>query len=272
MSFCSHDDVHTTIQRNPPHLCAMDKRTFLKITGAAGAGLVLAPWAGCATSTSEQGSKGSGVYGADSFALPALGFGTAALAPAIDQRTMEIHHGKHHAGYVRKLNAAAEGRAIVGDGSLESLLRQVAPEDAALRNNGGGHFNHTLYWEILTPGGSSEPQGTLAELLVRDLGGTDAFAEAFAEAGATQFGSGWAWLMVNQEGKLEVTSTANQDNPLMSQCVDRPGVPILGMDVWEHAYYLNYQNRRSDYIKAFLGLVNWDAVGARLQAADALIR
>lgn len=250
----------------------MDKRTFLKITGAAGAGLVLAPWAGCATSTSEQGATELDVFGADAFALPALGFETTALAPAIDQETMEIHHGKHHAGYVRKLNAAAEGRTKVGDGSLASLLRQVAPDDAALRNNGGGHFNHTLYWEILTPGGPSAPQGTLAELLVRDFGTLDAFAETFAKAGATQFGSGWAWLMVSPEGKLEVTSTANQDNPLMSQCVERPGAPILGMDVWEHAYYLNYQNRRSDYIKAFLGLVNWDAVGARLQDVEGMLR
>ena len=153
------------------------------------------------------------------------------------------------------------------DGSLEALLAQVTPENAALRNNGGGHFNHTLYWEALRPGGPATPEGDLAELIGRDLGGMEAFATAFAKAGATQFGSGWAWLMVNGAGKLEVTSTPNQDNPLMKNCVDAPGTPILGMDVWEHAYYLNYQNRRKDYIQAFLGLVNWESVAARLEGA-----
>lgn len=250
----------------------MDKRTFLKMTGVAGAGWMLTPWMGCAPGESEGADSGVTTFGPETFALPALGFATDALAPAIDAATMEIHHGKHHAGYVRKLNAALDGVSVALDGSLESLLNGVTPENAALRNNGGGHFNHSLYWEVLRPGGPAAPEGDLAELIARDLGGVAAFAEAFAKAGATQFGSGWAWLMVNEAGALEVTSTPNQDNPLMTQCVDRPGTPILGMDVWEHAYYLNYQNRRTDYIQAFLSLVNWEAVAARLEGAMGRVR
>ena len=249
----------------------MDKRTFLKITGAAGAGVVLTPWLGCAPGSSESTSTAR-VYGGETFNLPSLGFAVDALAPAIDMATMEIHHGKHHAGYVRKLNAALEGRPMAADGSLEALLAEVQPEDSALRNNGGGHFNHTLYWEVLRPGGPAAPEGDLAELIRRDLGGVEAFVETFAKAGATQFGSGWAWLMVNGEGQLAVSSTPNQDNPLMAKCVAETGTPILGMDVWEHAYYLNYQNRRKDYIEAFLGLVNWEAVSARLEAALPKVR
>ena len=249
----------------------MDKRTFLKVTGAAGAGIVLTPWLGCAPGSSDSPSTAK-VYGGETFSLPSLGFAVDALAPAIDMATMEIHHGKHHAGYVRKLNAALDGRPMVADGSLEALLAEVQPEDRALRNNGGGHFNHTLYWEVLRPGGLDAPEGDLAELLRRDLGGVESFVESFAKAGATQFGSGWAWLIVNGEGKLEVTSTPNQDNPLMANCVAETGTPILGMDVWEHAYYLNYQNRRKDYIAAFLGLVNWETVSARLETALPKVR
>ena len=252
----------------------MDKRTFLKVTGAAGAGLVLTPWLGCAPGSSEGQTPASPstTFGPNTFSLPELGFSVEALAPAIDAATMDIHHGKHHAGYVRKLNAALDGSTLAGDGSLESLLGLVSPDNAVLRNNGGGHYNHTLYWEVLRPGGPSAPEGDLAALIARDLGGVEAFATAFAKAGATQFGSGWAWLMVNAEGKLEVTSTPNQDNPLMTQCVSRTGTPILGMDVWEHAYYLNYQNRRKDYIQAFLSLVNWEAVSARLEGALGQVR
>ena len=231
----------------------MDKRTFLKVTGAAGAGLVLTPWMGCAPSN-PQSSQATTTFGPETFKLPELGFGFDALAPAIDAATMEIHHGKHHAGYVRKLNAALDGTSTSGDGRLESLLAEVSPDNAALRNNGGGHYNHTLYWEVMR------------------LGGVEAFAAAFAKAGVSQFGSGWAWLMVNGEGKLEVTSTPNQDNPLMTQCVERTGTPILGMDVWEHAYYLNYQNRRKAYIEAFMSVVNWEAVSARLEGTLSQVR
>ena len=235
---------------------------------------MLSPWLGCASGESPeslQGSAGS-TFGPETFKLPALGFSKDALAPGIDAETMDIHHGKHHAGYVRKLNAALDGTSSSTDGSLESLLAEVASDNAALRNNGGGHFNHTLYWEVLRPGGPSAPEGDLAELIGRDLDGVEAFASAFAKAGATQFGSGWAWLMVNGAGKLEVTSTPNQDNPLMRNCAENPGTPILGMDVWEHAYYLNYQNRRKDYIQAFLGLVNWESVSARLEGAMAQVK
>lgn len=254
-------------ERVHAHLCVMNKRTFLKVTGAASAGLVLAPWMGCSSGDQEAPASGANIFGPETFALPDLGFDTGALAPAIDAATMDIHHGKHHAGYVRKLNAALEGKEVASASSLESLLANVNPDNAALRNNGGGHYNHTLYWEVLRPGGPASPEGDLAELLVRDLGGIESFVAAFAAAGATQFGSGWAWLMVNDKGKLEVTSTANQDNPLMSKCVERAGTPILGMDVWEHAYYLNYQNRRKDYIQAFLSLINWESVALRLEGA-----
>ena len=263
--------AHHKGQRIPFHLCVMDKRTFLKVTGAAGAGIVLTPWMGCAPGSTESKPTAS-AFGDETFTLPPLGFAFDALSPAIDMATMEIHHGKHHAGYVRKLNAALEGRPMSSDGSLEALLAEVQPEDSALRNNGGGHFNHTLYWEVMRPGGPEAPEGDLAELLRRDLGGVEAFVEAFAKAGATQFGSGWAWLMVNAEGQLAVSSTPNQDNPLMAKCAEETGTPILGMDVWEHAYYLNYQNRRKDYIEAFLGLVNWEAVSARLETALPQVR
>ena len=248
----------------------MDKRTFLKITGAAGTGVLLAPWLGCA-----DGSKGAmetGVWGEEAFELPPLGFATDALAPSLDQATMEIHHGKHHAGYVRKLNAALAGRAKGAEGNLVQLLQEMNPEDAAIRNNGGGHFNHTLFWEVLRPGGPALPEGNLAQLIDRDLGGVEPFAEAFAAAGAKQFGSGWAWLFINQDGALEVSSTPNQDNPLMVSCVERSGTPILGMDVWEHAYYLQYQNRRKDYIQAFLSMVNWASVSARLEGAAGQVK
>ena len=264
--------AHLIWKRFRGHLCLMDKRTFLKITGAAGAGLVLTPWMGCEPKDAQSGSTAMTTFGPESFKLPELGFSLDALSPSIDALTMEIHHGKHHAGYVRKLNAALDGLTLANDGSLESLLQGVSAEDAALRNNGGGHYNHTLYWEVLRPGGPDAPEGALAELILRDLGGVESFAEAFAKAGATQFGSGWAWLMVNGEGKLEVSSTPNQDNPLMTQCVAQTGTPILGMDVWEHAYYLNYQNRRKDYIQAFLHLVNWSAVSERLERAISIVR
>ena len=250
----------------------MDKRTFLKITGAAGAGLVLTPWMGCAPGEPE------GQPSAHHHLRPR---NVHASSPWVcDGRIGTRHRCGHHGDSPREascglrpeLNAALDGVSVGLDGSLESLLAWVAPDNTALRNNGGGHYNHTLYWEVLRPGGPAAPEGDLAELIARDLGGVESFAAAFAKAGATQFGSGWAWLIVNGEGKLEVTSTANQDNPLMTQCVERTGTPILGMDVWEHAYYLNYQNRRKDYIQAFLSLVNWEAVSARLDGAVGAVR
>ncbi len=201
--------------------------------------------------------------------LPDLPYAKDALEPTIDARTMEIHQGKHHATYVNNLNAALESHADLAAKSIEELISDLSavPESirTAVRNNGGGHYNHTLFWQIMGPSAGSAPSGELAAAIDAELGGLDAFKEAFAKAGATRFGSGWAWLVV-VDGKLVVTSTPNQDNPLMKGVADVVGTPILGLDVWEHAYYLNYQNRRPDYIAAWWDVVNWDKV-AELYAA-----
>jgi superoxide dismutase, Fe-Mn family len=201
--------------------------------------------------------------------LPELGYAANALEPVIDARTMEIHHGKHHAAYVNNLNAALEKYPELQAKSAEELIRDLSavPEDIrmAVRNNGGGHVNHTMFWTLLKVG-STGPTGELAAAIDAELGGFDAFKEAFSKAGATRFGSGWAWLCVKADGKLCVCSTPNQDNPIMAGVAECPGTPILGLDVWEHAYYLNYQNRRPDYIKAFWDVINWDRV-AELYAA-----
>lgn len=197
--------------------------------------------------------------------LPPLPYEYNVLEPHIDEMTMRIHHDKHHAAYVNNLNAALEGQAALQEKGLEDLLRNMnsVPENirTAVRNNGGGHHNHTLFWEIMAPGGSNTPMGALADAINATFGSFDAFKEQFAKAGATRFGSGWAWLIVDQSGKLAVTSTANQDSPLMDG-----NTPILGMDVWEHAYYLKYQNRRPDYMAAFFNVINWDEVGNRYGA------
>ncbi|HOV06167.1 MAG TPA: superoxide dismutase [Anaerolineaceae bacterium] len=193
------------------------------------------------------------------FELPPLKFAFDALEPAIDARTMEIHHDKHHATYVTNLNKALESAPEWTEKSIEEILKDInsVPEAirTAVRNNGGGHANHSLFWEILTPGGKKEPAGGLLKELEKTFGSVDAFVEKFTTAATTRFGSGWAWLVVDGEKKLQVYSTANQDSPLMDH-----HVPILGLDVWEHAYYLNYQNRRPDYIKAFWTVVNWSFV------------
>lgn len=197
------------------------------------------------------------------FELPNLPYAYDALEPHIDARTMEIHHGKHHAGYTSKLNAAIEGTEMEGK-DIESLLSNHS-DNGAVRNNGGGFYNHTLFWSIMSPNGGGAPSGDLAAAIDADLGGWDAFKQSFANAAATRFGSGWAWVCV-KDGKLEVCSSANQDNPLMPG-VGCGGTPIIGLDVWEHAYYLNYQNRRPDYIAAFFNVIDWDAVGQRYAAA-----
>ena len=191
------------------------------------------------------------------FELPNLPYNHDALEPNIDTQTMQIHHGKHHQGYVNNLNAAIAGTEHEGK-SIEELLK-TANSIPAIRNNGGGHFNHSLFWTVMSPNGGGNPSGKLAAAIEADLGGLDAFKDAFAKAAATRFGSGWAWLCVSN-GKLCVCSTANQDNPIMGEGCE--GTPILGLDVWEHAYYLNYQNRRTAYIDAFMSLVNWDVVAA----------
>jgi Fe-Mn family superoxide dismutase len=193
------------------------------------------------------------------FELPNLPYAYDALEPHIDARTMEIHHGKHHAGYTNNLNNAVAGTDMDGK-SIEDLLRNHS-DNGAVRNNGGGFWNHALFWNSMSPNGGGTPSGALAEAIDRDFGSFENFKDAFSKAAATRFGSGWAWLCVN-DGKLEVCSSANQDNPLMPG-VGCGGHPILGLDVWEHAYYLNYQNRRPDYINAFFNVIDWNAVAAR---------
>jgi Fe-Mn family superoxide dismutase len=198
------------------------------------------------------------------FELPALPYATNALEPNIDSRTMEIHHGKHHNGYVTNLNNAIAGTDLEGK-SLEELLK-VAGSNTAVRNNGGGHYNHSLFWTILSPNGGGAPTGELAAAIDAKFGSFDALKETFNKAAATRFGSGWAWLCIDTKKELCVCSSPNQDNPLMdiSEC---PGTPIMGLDVWEHAYYLNYQNRRPDYISAFWNLINWEEVSKNYAAA-----
>ena len=198
------------------------------------------------------------------FELPSLPYALNALEPHIDARTMEIHHGKHHNAYVTNLNAAIAGTDLEGK-SLEELMK-VAGSNAAVRNNGGGHWNHSLFWQILSPTGGGLPTGALAAAIDAKFGSFDAFKETFNKAGATRFGSGWAWLCVDTKKELCVCSSPNQDNPLMDVS-DCPGTPILGLDVWEHAYYLHYQNRRPDYIAAFWNLVNWEEVSKRYAAS-----
>ena len=194
------------------------------------------------------------------FELPELTYAHDALEPHIDTKTMQIHHGKHHAGYTAKLNAAIAGTDLEGK-SIVEILRGLDMSNGALRNNGGGYFNHNLFWEVMSPNGGGTPEGELASAINDAFGSFEAFKDAFSAAAATQFGSGWAWLCVNKEGKLEVCSTPNQDNPLMPG-VNCEGTPILGLDVWEHAYYLNYQNRRPDYIEAFFNVINWEKVAS----------
>ncbi len=198
------------------------------------------------------------------FELPSLPYAPDALEPYIDKATMEIHHGKHHAAYVNNLNSAIEGTPLAGK-SIEEIMKSISSSSAAVRNNGGGHYNHTLFWTILSKN-ESKPSSELAAAIDKAFGSFDSFKEEFAKAGATRFGSGWAWLIVDQSGELKVTSTPNQDNPLMD-IAEVKGTPILGMDVWEHAYYLKYQNRRPDYISAFWSVVNWEEVSKRYAAA-----
>ncbi len=199
------------------------------------------------------------------YTLPELPYASDALQPHIDAQTMEIHHGKHHNAYVTKVNGALEG-AGVAEQSIEDLCRNIesVPENirTAVRNNGGGHANHSLFWTVMSADGGGEPSGDLAAAIQSELGGFASFQEAFSNAATTRFGSGWAWLSVDPAGKLVVESTPNQDNPYMAG-----STPILGLDVWEHAYYLNYQNRRPDYVAAFYNVVDWNAVGERYVAA-----
>ena len=198
------------------------------------------------------------------FELPELGYAYDALEPNIDARTMEIHHSKHHNGYTTKLNGAIAGTDLETS-SIENILGNLDMNNGAVRNNGGGFYNHSLFWSVMNPNNSGELTGELKEAIMTEFGSFDAFKDAFSNAAATQFGSGWAWLCVHPGGKVEVCSTPNQDNPLMPG-VTCGGTPILGIDVWEHAYYLNYQNRRPDYINAFFNVINWNEVASRYAA------
>jgi Fe-Mn family superoxide dismutase len=194
------------------------------------------------------------------FELPQLPYAKDALEPHIDAKTMEIHHGKHHNGYTTKLNGALEGSGMESD-TIETILENLDMNNAGLRNNGGGYYNHCLFWEVMSPNGGGTPSGALAQAIDTAYGSFEDFKTAFSNAAATQFGSGWAWLCVQKGGGVEVCSSANQDNPLMPG-IGCGGTPILGLDVWEHAYYLNYQNRRPDYINAFFNVINWEKVSA----------
>ena len=199
-----------------------------------------------------------------SFQLPDLSYDHNALEPYIDSKTMQIHHGKHHAGYTSKLNAAIAGTDLEGK-SIEDILKNLDMNNSGVRNNGGGYYNHCLFWEIMGPNCGGKPQGALVDAIDKSFGSFDEFKSKFSTAAGTRFGSGWAWLCADSEGGLEVCATANQDNPLMpGECGK---TPIIGLDVWEHAYYLNYQNRRPDYIEAFFSVVNWDVVAAKFNKA-----
>ena len=199
-----------------------------------------------------------------SFQLPNLPYNFDALEPHIDSKTMQIHHGKHHAGYTNKLNAAIAGTDLEGK-TIEDILKNLDMNNTAVRNNGGGYFNHSLFWEIMGPNCGGKPEGQLAAAIDKDFGSFDEFKSNFSSAAGTRFGSGWAWLCVDLNGRLEVCSTANQDNPLMpGECGK---TPILGLDVWEHAYYLNYQNRRPDYVAAFFSVINWIKVSENYNSA-----
>ena len=199
------------------------------------------------------------------FQLPELGYAYDALEPNIDARTMEIHHSKHHNGYTTKLNGAIAGSELEGK-SIEDILANLDMSNAGVRNNGGGFYNHSLFWSVMNPNDKGEISGDLKSAIEAEFGSIDAFKDAFSKAAATQFGSGWAWLCVQKGGKVEVCATPNQDNPLMPG-VTCGGTPILGLDVWEHAYYLNYQNRRPDYITAFFNVIKWNEVSKRYAAA-----
>ena len=193
-----------------------------------------------------------------SFELPQLPYSHDALEPHIDAKTMEIHHGKHHAGYTNNLNNAIKGTALENS-TVEKILSELDMDNMAVRNNGGGFFNHSLFWSVMSPNGGGSPSGDLMDAINNSFGSFEDFKSAFSKAAGTRFGSGWAWLCVHSGGKLEICSTANQDNPLMSG-IGCEGYPVLGLDVWEHAYYLNYQNRRPDYIAGFFNVINWEVV------------
>lgn len=241
----------------------MNKREFLKTSMVLGAGaLMSAPLvSSCATGSAKAGALIPSLIpmGEEGFEQKDLPYAFDALEPYIDAQTMELHYGKHHAGYTRKFNAALAEAGISGE-KIEDIFGRVSELSAGIRNNGGGYYNHALFWNFMSPEGGGEPSGKLASAIDGEFGSFDQFKELFAGAAATQFGSGWAWLIVNEEGKLQVINSPNQDNPLMDISPVK-GKPVLNLDVWEHAYYLKYQNKRTDYIANFWNVVDWDFVG-----------
>jgi Fe-Mn family superoxide dismutase len=244
----------------------MDRRKFIYSLGLASAAMSINKVSGFTNINSINNNNTlRSVNNMAKFELPALPYAFDALEPHIDARTMEIYHGKHHGGYVSKLNAAVEGTDAEGK-TLEELMKNVSKYSTAVRNNGGGHYNHSLFWTVMGPNKGGQPSGDLADAINKQFGSFDKFKEEFSNAAATRFGSGWAWLIVKEDGSLAVTSTPNQDNPVMD-IADVKGTPILGIDVWEHAYYLHYQNRRPDYISAFWNVINWDEVAKRYAEA-----
>jgi len=242
----------------------MDRRKFIYSLGLASAAMSINKISGFTKLNSINNKMIRSNNTMAKFELPALPYAFNALEPHIDARTMEIHHGKHHAAYVANLNKAIEGTEAEGK-SLEELMNNVSKYPVAVRNNGGGHYNHSFFWTIMGQNKGGEPTGDLAEAINKHFGSFDDFKKEFSNAAATRFGSGWAWLIVKADGTLAVTSTPNQDNPIMD-VADVKGTPILGIDVWEHAYYLHYQNRRPDYVAAFWNVINWDEVGKNYQA------
>ncbi|MCS7037727.1 MAG: superoxide dismutase [Saprospiraceae bacterium] len=252
----------------------MQKRTFLKTSLWLAAGAALSPLLkACDPAKKANGNKTAVIpppklRRTGPFTLPPLPYPSDALEPYIDRQTMEIHHGKHHGGYVNNLNDAVVG-TVYADYELDDILARITAADAdrKIRNNAGGHWNHTFFWQIMKPGGAPLPEGQFATALNAAFGSFDKFKTAFSDTAKSVFGSGWAWLCVGKDKSLFISTTPNQDNPLMMQIVSKTGTPIFGLDVWEHAYYLKYQNRRPDYISAFFNVVNWEEVANRYNRA-----
>lgn len=237
----------------------MDKRTFLRYSSLAVGGLFFHPVLGWSKEKAQPSLTSD-----PAFSLPDLPYDHKALEPHIDEETMRIHHGKHHAAYVNNLNKAIEGSRFVGY-SIREIMPMIAATDTAVRNNGGGHYNHNLFWKILTPTSATQPNEALAQAIQATFGSMEELKKQWLAAATSRFGSGWAWLAVDKTGKLFISSTPNQDNPLMYQVVDQPGYPIAGIDVWEHAYYLKYQNKRADYLQAVWNLLNWEEISKQFR-------
>ncbi|TNE52534.1 MAG: superoxide dismutase [Bacteroidetes bacterium] len=247
----------------------MEKRTFLKTGLLLTVGAAMAPLIKACKSGNKAAATNAGMTipppklrRTTPFTLPALPYDTGALEPHIDKMTMEIHHGKHHQGYVNKLNAAVKD-TVYAEYELDDIIARVTTADAEknVRNNAGGHWNHSLFWQVMAPDGGGKPGGQLASGINAAFGSFEQFQTAFSDASKSVFGSGWAWLCVGKDKSLFITTTPNQDNPMMLQIASNPGTPILGLDVWEHAYYLKHQNKRADYISTFFNVINWNEVG-----------